>query len=408
MVGIQSVGAALSFLSVLFLAAALGPEIYGLYAWIVSIGSVGSLLVQRGLPTTILKLFAPISLGELKYPSPLVNTQILYIFATLVAILIASVVAFVLRSTNTSDVVWALPIAFAMASFTTADAILRSAGLGARAQIAGQIIRPSLLLMGAFGIWCVGSTHLGPYLALYSTTFLMATVAFLWGVVWMGLSEWRDGGLIRSNAAHFQVSISHSVGKHLPIFITGFFVNPESLAYLAIAIRVTGPTRFGLNAARAHFGARINGAIKMGAFDRARSDYVHAARFSVSVAAIIAALCIGLVYTLAVLQRGPFASFDAVLLTMVVAISAMSHLAFTMFGPAQLVAILLGNEKFIRNLNFVALVLFAAGLCLAAVTHNVLYSATVMLLYSLGLVFGVAWNVRSSFNTLEGERVHPC
>lgn len=403
MVGIQAMGAILSFVSVIALTAALGTENYGKYAWIVSIGSVGSLLIQRGLPTTIVKRFSPISLPQIKSPSPLANTLLLYVAVSAGALVVTVPLAVVATSHGPGAVVWALPIAGAMASFTVSDAILRSARRGELSQIAGQILRPGLLLAGTLGLQYSGRTDATPYLALHAVTFLVATVVFLLPVLTLALSGWRGGGLVRSNSAHFHVAISRNVGEYLPVFITGFFVPPETLAYLAIAIRLTGPTRFGLNAARAHFGARINGAIQDKDFDRVRAEYAVAARFSAATAALLAVGVLALVSYLATRQQGPFSAYDPNLLIMVLAITSLSHIVFTLFGPAQLVGILLGHDLFVRNLNVAFLFLLATGLLLAALSQQILASAMVMVLYSLGVSGGIAWKIRTNLKTLKSE-----
>lgn len=399
MIGIQGIGAILSFGSVLALTSVLGVESYGKYAWIVSIGSIGSLLFQRGLSTTIVKRFSPISFSLIESPSPLFNTLLFYLVVSAVALVAAAFLTGISDSQGSGDIILSLPIAVAMASFTISDAILRSAQRGDLALIAGQILRTAVFLLGILGLSYVGHTEVVLYLALYAVTFLVAAAAFLLPMLVQALSNWRGGGQVKSNWAHFQASMSRSIGNHLPVFITGFFVPPETLAYLAIAIRLTGPTRFGLKAARAYFGARMNGAIKDKDHASVLKDYGNASRFSAGIAFTLAIVVTAVVFALTNWQQGPFSAYNPNLLVKITAVTALSHLAFAFFGPTQLLAVLLGCDRFVGNLNTVFLLLFAGGLLLAGMSQQILASGFVMVIYSLGLSGSFAWKVSKSLKS---------
>ena len=101
-------------------------------------------------------------------------------------------------------------------------------------KFANQVLRAGGLLAGALLLGFAGVTQPEAYLALYALTALAAALAFTWALAAMAARHWRGGGHVASTPAHFQVSLSRSISNHLPVFITGFFVAPETLAYLAI------------------------------------------------------------------------------------------------------------------------------------------------------------------------------
>lgn len=398
-VGMQIFGAGAGFLVVLVLTAALGAEGYGRYAWVISMAGVGALLLQRGLPTTLVKRFAPLDLGKVTPPSPLANTLALYTaLAVLGGILVFPVMA-VLPTLGIAraELAWALPIGTALACLAIADAILRAAERGVLAQFASQILRAGGLLAGAVLLAFSGIETPQAYLSVYALTAMAAALIFTWRLVAMAVQSPR-GGLVASTSAHFQVSLSRSIGNHLPIFITGFFVAPETLAYLAIAVRLTGPIQFGVIASRAHFGARINRHVKAGALDRAKHEYRLARLYALAVGVAATLGVLGLMAVLAQWRDGPFAEFsDTTLMLTLFAMAAGFRLSLAAVGPGQLVAILLGADDYVRKLNLAMLAFLAGGLVLAGALDMIHLSAIVLLLYGAILAGGLAWKITGLF-----------
>ena len=62
LLGFQGFGALAGVASVLLLTTLLGIEEFGRYAWALSVASLAALFLQMGLPTTILKTYAPLDL----------------------------------------------------------------------------------------------------------------------------------------------------------------------------------------------------------------------------------------------------------------------------------------------------------------------------------------------------------
>ncbi|MGI3212206.1 lipopolysaccharide biosynthesis protein [Roseovarius tibetensis] len=395
-VALQILGAATALLVVMVVVGALGPDGYGRYAWVLSIGGVGALLLQRGLPMTLIKRFAPLDMDALAPPSAIANTLWFYVllsggsfFAAMIIMPASSDI-----SVSRPEIVWVLPLAAALACLAISDAILRAAERAVRAQFASQVLRSGGLLAGSFLLTLVGVDQPEAYLALYAASALLSALVFTWPLLIIASQHWRNGAHVSSTPAHFQVSLSRSIGNHLPVFITGFFVPPDILAYLAIAVRITGPVQFGLTASRAHFGARINHHVKTVDFDAVRQDYRAAKMYSAIVGGLTALAVLGLVTGLTRLPVGPFTEFtDTALLLTLCALVTVFQMSLVIHGPVQLVAILLGGDRFARNLNLIMLGLLACGLVVAGLIGQILLSAAFMILYGAFLTSGVALSV---------------
>lgn len=409
MVGLQAGGALLSFGVVLALTAALGPDGYGRYAWVVSMSGMGALFLQIGLPTTIIKKFSPLDVTTLDARSEITNTLSLYAFGTALIVILALMGSTLLPLQAGRDLLWALPGAGALTCLLLSEAVLRAAGRAVLATVVLNIVRPGCLLLGGLVLHQLGVSEPWSYLSLYTLTALGAALVFISPLMLRAMEEWKAWPFIQPNGAHFQVALSRTVASHLPIFITGFFVSPEILAYLAIAIRVTGPIRFGVNATRAYYGAKINKRIKANEYARARSAYRNANLFSVAIAFPASIILVLLALYLTTMSNGPLAKFDNInLLTQVLVLTALSHFLVALFGPVQLVAILLHEERFVRNINLIFLFMFTICLFASAVIGDIRLSAISMAVYSIGAAGGIAWRVRRTFITTIEEGKSGC
>jgi len=397
-VGLQGMGAVLSFAVVLSLTSILGTEGFGRYIWVVSIGSMLALFLEMGLPTTIIKRFAPLDLASVEGASSISNSLSLYTLVTTAAIIIALLMWSTSPLAGRPEVLWALPVAGALACLVISAAVLRAAGMAIRSNTIQFIMRPVLLLVGIGISGAYGATDPRVYLLILTAATLGSALIFLIPQIRNATRNWRGGGLISPVGAHFQVSIARSISNHLPIFITGFFIAPDLLAYLAISIRLMSPIRFGLVAARSYYGPSINASIKSQNFVRARQRYQYAAIFSIGAAVPVAIALVALTFVLSGLDGGPLSDFvNTDLLMWMMVLSAVSHLSIAIVGPVQIVAILLNEERFVRNVNFVAIVLFALALVGAAWSGGVMLPAIVMILYSAGISVNLALRVRDAF-----------
>jgi O-antigen/teichoic acid export membrane protein len=397
-VGLQIVGAGTTVLVVLVMTGALGPEGYGRYAWVISMGGVGALILQRGLPVTMIKRFAPLDLRTLERPSPITNTLTHFaLFSAGTLIAVGLLMPALSRPTlGRPEILWAIPVAAALACLAISDAILRAAELGVRAQFASQILRAGVLLGVSLLLAFSGLDQPEAYLALYASSALLAALVFTWPLLALTPRQRHGGGHVASTPAHFQASLARSIGNHLPVFITGFFVSPETLAYLAIAVRLTGPILFGVTASRAHFGARINHHVKAPAFDAVQRDYRSARLYSTAVGTLTAIGVLGLIWAIIRFPNWLFAEFTdtALLLTLFVLVTIF-RLSLVVFGPVQLVAILLGAERYVRNLNLVMLGVLTVGLVWAGLLGEIWLSAIVMIAYGAILSCGLGLRVAS-------------
>lgn len=402
-VAMQIFGAGATLAVVLVLTAALGPEGYGRYVWVVSMGGVAALLLQRGLPTTLVKTYAPLDLDTLSPPPVISNTLSLYALMAGAAVLSALIILPMLQAFDWGrpEIVWAVPIAAGLACLAISDAILRSAEKGTKAQFASQIIRTGLLLLACVTGYVLGQTHPQMYLLIYASSALLAALVFTWPLIVNASREGRGAGLVTSSPAHFHVSLSRSIGNHLPVFITGFFVSPEALSYLALAIRLTGPVLFGITASRAYFGARINRHIKGQAFLEAQRDYGLSQRFSIAVGIAAAITVLGVFFVLLQIPSGPLASFHNTELLLSCLILALAfRLSLASVGPIQLIALLLGADNFVRRLNLTMLCLLTLGLIYAGVLGHIWLSATILVFYGASLGGGLYWKVRALFGQM--------
>jgi len=397
-VGLQGVGTALSFAVVLSLTSILGAEGFGRYVWVLSIGSTLALFAEMGFPTTIIKRFAPLNMASVRGPSPISNSLSLYAIGTLATIIVALSLWSKTIITDRPEIIWALPVAGGLACLVLSAAVLRAAGMAIRSNTIQFIIRPILVLLGVWLIGAYGAIDPRLYLLVYTAATLGSALIFVMPLIQNSVGNWRGGGLISPVGAHFQVSIARSVSNHLPILITGFFVAPELLAYLAISIRLTSPIRFGLAAARSYYSPSINASIKNRDLVAAGQHYRYATLFSFSAALLVMVALIAVTIVLLGLQNGPLSGFDNTrLLLWVMILSAFSHLSIAIFGPVQIVAILLHEERYVRNINFFAIILFAVALIGAAWIGDLVLLTVVMILYSVGVSASLGVRVRSAF-----------
>lgn len=210
--------------------------------------------------------------------------------------------------------------------------------------------------------------------------------------------------MVKTNGAHFQVSLSRSVGNHLPIFVSGFFLAPDTLAYLAISIRLAGPLNFGAKAARAVFGARINRHVKANNPSAIRHDYRIAILFSFLISVLAAIGVAILLLVLGYFGLGPVVDLpDQDLLLWVFVTIAFAQLCRAAAGPGQLTAVLLHAERFVRNYNILMLLCLSAGLIIAGLIGDVRLSAIVVLFYSAGTSIGLVCKIRSALRGLRNN-----
>ncbi|MBU3007657.1 lipopolysaccharide biosynthesis protein [Cobetia amphilecti] len=398
---VQGLGAGLSLIFFLILTKLLGAEEFGKYVWVISISGIIALLVQLGLPTSIVKKFAPLSLYKITAPSALANTFSIYVLLSIVSCITLLCILPYINDFTRYEIAWAVPIGTSLACLAISDAILRSANLGIKAQIASQLIRNLFLIIGVLLLVLFNNSNVDIYLFLYSATALLSAIVFLTPLLTLvikNISVSSGGKVVGSNTSHFQVAMSRSIGNHLPIFITGFFVSPEVLAYLAIAMRLTAPIIFGVSASRAYFGAKINKSIKTSQYSDAYKDYNSAAIFSLVIAMIGALFIITITAFLITFDYGLFENFsDGEFLIIILCLVSVFRISLAAFGPVQLVAILLNCEKFVRNYNLVMLATLTIGLLIAGIFENIAITATIMLLYGFFVSFGLWLKIKSIF-----------
>ncbi|WP_404324955.1 oligosaccharide flippase family protein [Cobetia sp. UIB-001] len=398
LVSIQGFGALLSLVYVVILTSVLGTENFGKYAWVVSIGGVLSLIFQRGLPTSILKIYAPFDISSLKSPSSVTRTLGLYFLSASIVLLVTTLLTPIIAYLPQIELLWSIPIGISLACTTIADAVLRSANLALKAQVANQIIRTMLLLIGVGFLFCFSVNNIIFYFMTYCVASLLSAAIFIYPALRSFRKSLMGSKGVRSNSAHFQVSMSRSIGNHLPIFITGFFVIPETLAYLAIAIRLTAPIGFGVIASRAYFGARINKKLKEKKYSSAYRDFKLSAIFSFGIAIIASLFIYTAVIYLSGAATGPLSEYNNIyLLNAIFILVILFKVCISGFGPVQIVAILQDSEIYVRNYNLFALSLFSLGLIIAGKTQSILMSGIVMVVYGMAVSMGLWWKVRSNF-----------
>ena len=134
-----------------------------------------------------------------------------------------------------------------------------------------------------------------------------------------------------------------------------------------------------MTASRAHFGARLNRHIRSGSLIEARHDYRTARLYSMAIGLLAAAAVMMLIWGVTWIPDGPFASFtDTGLLMLLFALVSVFRLSMTVFGPVQMIAILLGADRYVRNLNLVMLGFLATGLTLAGMLDRIWLPAVVI------------------------------
>ena len=375
----QGAGAALGVVSVLVLTALLGAEAFGVYAWALSMAGLLGLGLQAGLPMTILKTFAPLELQS--RPMPRALFKILVGYAAVIVGLLIVAAAFSSGAQPGRPDAWVVAAAaVAMAFGKLADAVLRSASMPRRAVFSEQVLRVALLLcfiLVVFGATLSAKTAL----AAYAVSALLAGAVFL--VPSLARKGPRDTSRMAPNGAHFQVALSRGIGNHLPIFISGFFLAPDVLAYLAIALRLTGPIGYGVVAARAALGSLIAEAVKAKDLVRAKQLHSRGAAMSVGVACAAAIVINAGLYVLQTqFSELVLSDFDdAKLLAVLFLVATLFRLALSLPGPAQMTLVLLDDEAAVKRLNLVLLAALAAALCLGALAPSPLLQAAIVFGY---------------------------
>lgn len=381
---LQAIGAVLSFGLVIALTAVMGTSGYGVFAWTLSMGYLGALVLQAGLPITIVKRYAPLDLAAERSASPLSDTFTLFVGVTIAGV--GVVAALDLAAPTLPTVVWAVPLACGLATLKIGTAILRSAGQPVRAQSAEQLVRVALiaLMLAAGALLGIGDP--GFYLLAYCIGATMATGVFLRPLFNRGAFKgMHQRKLVKPDPSHFQVALSQSIGNHLPVFVTGFFIDPSTLSYLAISLQLTGPVTFGLIAARSYYGYSINTAIRAKNPLTAWRLYLGAIGISNMVSIPLAGvLLIGLNVHAAQLMSIKTDMFQSALFFHIFAGVLAFRCAQCIFGPAQMVGILAGNERFVKHSNVFLLGIFTISLFIAA---NIALQATtlVMIAYAFAL-----------------------
>ena len=401
---LQGAGAALLFTSVLVLTTALGTELYGRYAWVVAGGGIVSLIVQHGLPTTIVKRFAPLDLKDLEALPVAFTVAGLWLLSVLVTIAVNFADGFI-TGLPRAEIIWMLPIGLGLAYVSIADATLRSADQGLRANIAKQLIRPGLLVGVAITLLLLNEQSLSSYLFLYAAAGLVSGIAFLWQLPLLALRNLGKVSWVKSNPAHFQVALARSVSNFLPVFVSGLFLPPEQVAYFAIAIQLTAPIQFGLAATRSYYAAKINAHIKKIDEAGARRTLRNAAFFSRLIAGLAALMIPALFWVLGEIGIDPLSKFaDMRLLILVFFVTALGQFGYALFGPVQMVAILLDDERRVLMVTVTLTVLFALALAATALSGSVLAVAITMPVYTMALTTSLHLRVTRSF---EARKLRP-
>lgn len=385
---LQGCGAALSFSLVISLTKILGVTGYGMYAWVVSLGSIGSLLAQAGLPMTISKAYTPLSQKAVDVPSELSATYLIYMAASIGLLLLA--IVFQIAWANFPLILWALPVGASLASMKIGCAILVSQGRAVAAQSSEQLLRVATIFFVLGGSVWLGFGGAPVFLSAYSLGAIAAPSWHLAPLISRAVPSLSASfKIVPAVGSHFQVGISRSIGSFLPVFIAGIFIPAEQLAYLAVAIQLTGPLEFGLVAARSFYGFKINKAIKNGDNRVALIGYRSAIMFSNAVSWILGLILLLLILLATSTQQFAFIlsgfSDRALLLSVFVGV-LIFRVAHAFFGPAQLIAIFLGEDKFVRDANVTALVAFTVSLFVVSGYGSVVLVPAAMTAYTFLLI----------------------
>lgn len=405
MIALQAIGAALMFASILVITGVLGPAAYGRYAFVVSAGGILALLLQRGLPTTILKSFAPLDLAS-PAALPVARSVSLFLLASIVSFAGAAAFGSMIEGMERAELVWALPIGCGLAAIAVADAILRAADRGLSSNFMREFTRPLVILSGAVWFAVIGIGVPEFYLAAYALSTILAVVLFMWRLpvmAWRGRSG--AAAAIAADPAHFHVSISRTTAAWLPIFISGLLLPPEEVAYLALALQLTAPIKFGIQATFSYSGAKMAERIKDGRIKDARLLLERAAVFSIGIAALAAFGIAALLFFLEWLQLGPAASFDnKELLVTIFIIVGLGQSGYAVFGPVQMAAILLNEERSVLRITVSSTLFLLIGLAVAGGFGSILAAAVVMPLYTFALGYNLRNRAAHAFkNRLAGE-----
>jgi O-antigen/teichoic acid export membrane protein len=383
LVGVQVLGAAISLVAMIFIAANLQEDEFGIYAWCVALSGLFSLVFQLGLPTTILKT-AGSSGGER-------GGDIEGVAGVCAVYFSASFITFAICLVNHvfggSIYVWILPISASAAFCLVLEAGFRSKGKPVEGGFFVNFCRPFAFLLMVFFVDGLFKIDARSVVISYAASFLVAGILFSVRFVSLFKKQLYSIALIKPNFDHFQLTFVRSVASHLPLSLAGFFLAPGIYSYFALAQRLTGPMKFGISATRGYSIPKIRTSIRKEDSRDALAKFRQSQKFSFFTSLILGLLVLAAV-TVLVFGPGGFLGHyeDRFFLFALIFASMVSQLIFAAGGPVQLFCIMLGEEPETKKINFLLLLIFFGMLLLSGWLGSVYAFALSVALYALGTV----------------------
>ncbi|MCT4611103.1 MAG: hypothetical protein N4A70_18105 [Pelagimonas sp.] len=383
LVGVQVFGAAISLVAMIFIAANLQEDEFGIYAWCVALSGLFSLIFQLGLPTTILKASGS-SGGERGGDTEgVTGICAVYFFASV----ITSAICLVNHVFGGSIYAWILSVSASAAFCLVLEAGFRSQGKPVEGSFFVNFCRPFVFLLLVFFVDRFFEIDARSALISYAVSFLITGILFSARFVSLFNNHFSSIALVKPNLDHFQLTFVRSVASHLPLSFAGFFLVPGIYSYFALAQRLTGPMKFGISATRGYSIPKIRTSIRKEDSRDALMKFRQSQKFSFFTSLILGVLILTAV-TILVFGSGDFLGhYDnrSLLFTLIFA-SMVSQLIFAAGGPIQLFCIMLGEEPATKKINFLLLLIFCVMLLLSGWLGSVYAFALSVALYALGTV----------------------
>jgi O-antigen/teichoic acid export membrane protein len=260
--GLQAVNLVLTLISGVLLARALGPENYGIYAFVLSVITLLSLPAKAGLPTLLIREIAKNQLSQ-KWGLMRGLLRLSNRFAlgySLMAVAVAAICLFWFsgggQSAQAETFYWALLLLPLMAFDAVRAGTLRGLRLVLRAQLPEQIVRPLVLII-LVGTLLLFGTELTPIIAIQFnlagafTAFILGSLLLIKSFPQNAVSAKAEYTIRPWAASLLPLSLFAGLkllDSQISILFLGFLGTKEEVGLFRVAATGAALVSFGLQA----------------------------------------------------------------------------------------------------------------------------------------------------------------
>jgi O-antigen/teichoic acid export membrane protein len=297
--GLKAVNVLLTLAVGVLLARALGPENYGIYAFVLSLITLLGLPTKAGLPTLIVRETAKYQLQEkwsnLRGLLTLANAFVIG-FSILIAI-VAAVSAWWLwggdQSVKVSTFIWALPLLPLIAFGNIRGATLRGLRKVVQGQLPEQLVRPLIMLILLMVALVFMHEKISSNLAVQFNV-AASLVAFLVGAFLLSAAIPKK---VKTTEPYYEVKVWEKallplslisgisiINGEIGIILLGILATPEEVGFYRIALSFVALISLGNSILAPIMEPQITRIYKTGDLDKLTNILKMSSRFSVSCA----------------------------------------------------------------------------------------------------------------------------